>query len=366
MKGFTMSKLSEAPIAYTFDDFYLAPVHSTIRSRRDPDLSVWVDRFRCDVPIVSSPMNTVTGSDMARTMAKVGGVAVLHRYMSVTDQVAEAVGLISEGVDVWVAVGANGDSEERVAALSAAGVTAFCIDVANGHSVHCIEAVTRLRTKLPDARIMAGNVCTYDGAYRLAEAGADAIRVGIGPGSMCTTRLVTGHGVPQLSAIEDCARIKLYPGDPETEMIMQPNYYPDVAIIADGGIRGSGDIVKALAIGADAVMLGSLLAGTSETPGDTHKDPVTGALYKYYHGMASVEGRASWFDRQRTSFVPEGESTKIPHKGSTEKVLETLLGGVRSGLSYAGAMDIKELREKAQWRRVTSAGMTEARPHGKL
>jgi IMP dehydrogenase len=311
-------------------------------------------------------MNTVTGPDMARTMARLGGVAVIHRYMSIADAVAVARGLLADKVGFWIAVGANGDSEERVDALSDAGVTAFCIDVANGHSVHCVEAVKRLRTKLPDARIMAGNVCTFDGAYRLAEAGADAIRVGIGPGSMCTTRLVTGHGVPQLSAIEDCARIKEYPGDPETQMLMQPNYYPDVAIIADGGIRGSGDIVKALAIGADAVMLGSLLAGTSDTPGDTHKDTETGALYKYYHGMASVEGRASWFDRERTSFVPEGESTKIPHKGSTEKVLEVLLGGVRSGLSYSGAMNIKELRAMAQWRRVTSAGAVEARPHGKL
>lgn len=367
-----MSKLAAAPTAYTFDDFYLAPVHSNIRSRRDPDLSVWVDRFKCDLPVVASPMNTVTGADMARTMARLGGVAVIHRYMSVADQVRLATELIAEGVDHWMAVGANGDSEERVDALSDVGVTAFCIDVANGHSAHCVEAVKRLRTKRPDARIMAGNVCTYDGAYRLAEAGADAIRVGIGPGSMCTTRLVTGHGIPQLSAIEDCARIKKRVTndvliDEQGHLLkVYGNEFPDVAIIADGGIRGSGDVVKALAIGADAVMLGSLLAGTSDTPGETHKDPETGTLYKYYHGMASVEGRASWFDRERTSFVPEGESTRVPYKGSTEKVLETLIGGVRSGLSYAGANNIAELRANAQWRRVTTAGAVEARPHGKL
>jgi IMP dehydrogenase len=144
------------------------------------------------------------------------------------------------------------------------------------------------------------------------------------------------------------------------------NEFPDVAIIADGGIRGSGDVVKSIAIGADAVMLGSLLAGTSDTPGDTYKYPETGSLYKYYNGMASIAGRASWFDRERTSFVPEGVSTRITYKGSTEKVIEDLLGGVRSGLSYAGASNIAELRTNAQWRRVTTAGMTEAHPHGKL
>jgi len=197
---------------------------------------------------------------------------------------------------------------------------------------------------------MAGNVCTYDGAMRLAKAGANLLRVGVGPGAVCKTRMVTGHGVPQLSALEECVSIQ--------------KFY-DVTIIADGGIRSSGDIVKALAIGADTVMLGSLLAGTSDTPGETHKNPETGMLYKYYHGMASTEGRASWYDRAKTSYVPEGESIKVPYKGDTNKIIDELMGGLRSGMSYSGAGNLKELWKNACWMRVTPSGWREGTPHGK-
>ena len=197
---------------------------------------------------------------------------------------------------------------------------------------------------------MAGNVCTYQGARDLAEAGADSIRIGVGPGSVCTTRLVTGHGVPQLTAIEDCARLK--------------TTHPDVALIADGGIRTSGDIVKALAIGADCVMIGSLLAGTKESPGEYIEE--NGRLFKYYHGMASQEGRGRFFARAKSGLPSEGVSTKVPYVGrSTTKVIEGLCGSVKVGLSYAGAASIKELQEKAQWCRITLAGHTEGTPHGK-
>ena len=354
-----MSKLEKAPTAFTFDDFNLAPVHSSVRSRKDPDVSVGIKNFNFSIPIISAPMNTITEADMVRAMHDLGGSSVLHRYMSIEDQVKVSKELVISGTlqsssvnNFFAAVGANGDAIERTSALNSIGVKRYCIDVANGHSDHCIEAVRTIRRNIPDAVIMAGNVCTYNGAIRLVEVGADAIRVGIGPGALCTTRLVTGHGVPQLTAIEDCARIK--------------QKYPNVCIIADGGIRNSGDIVKALAIGADMVMVGSLLSGTSETPGPCIEDPQTGLLYKNYFGMASEEGRSQWFGREQTAFVPEGAATKVAFKGDTDKVVERLIGGLKVGMSYAGAFNLQELRQNVQWYRITGAGQIEGTPHGKI
>lgn len=357
--------MPQALPAYTFDDLMLIPRHSEIRSRRDPSLFSTAGRTTLKIPIFASPMNTVTEAKMIRTMASLGGAGVLHRYMSIEKQLAAVKELRDWGtidglgfdadaeMALWVSVGANGDARERIIALSAAGVNRFCVDVANGHSVHCIDAVKMIRSLVSDAVIMAGNVCTGDGAFRLAEAGADLIRVGVGPGAVCTTRLVTGHGVPQLTAIEECAKAV--------------DMFPEVGIVADGGIRSSGDVTKALAIGADFVMLGSLLSGTSDTPGETDKNPDTGMLYKYYNGMASTAGRAAggWFDRDKTSYVPEGESTRVPYKGDTGRIVEQLMGGVRVGMSYTGASNLVELRERATWRLVTAAGSHEGTPHGK-
>lgn len=359
-----MPNLVDLRKAYTFDDLMLVPQHSEIKSRRDPSLESNAGRTKLSTPVFASPMNTVTEAEMVRCMAELGGAAVLHRYMSIeaaVDVVKELMywGTIDGmGFDadveaaLWVAVGANGDTEKRIAALAAEGVRRFCVDVANGHSVHCLQAVELVKKIVPDAIVLAGNVCTTDGALRLAEAGTDLIRVGIGPGSVCTTRVVTGHGVPQLTAIEDCVKAKMG---------------RDIGIVADGGIRSSGDIVKALAMGADFVMLGGLLAGTSDTPGETHKDPETGTLYKYYHGMASEAGRShgGWFDRAKTAYVPEGESTKAPYKGETHRVIDQLMGGVRVGMSYTGAGDLAELRTRARWVEVTAAGTHEGTPHGK-
>jgi len=352
-----MSKLENAPYAFTYDDFFLAPVHSSVRSRKDPDVSVALPGLQLDIPILSSPMNTITEEEMTRCMRQQGAGAVLHRYLSIEDQVAKCRNLqdvlAAEGSKAafFVAIGATGDFLERAQELTKVGVNNFCIDVANGHNQNCIDATTVIRSKLPRSKIMAGNVCTYDGAVRLASAGATSIRVGIGPGSMCTTRIVTGHGIPQLTALEDCAKIRNMG-------------FENVALIADGGIRNSGDLVKSLAIGADAVILGSLLAGTKETPGEFIEEG--GRLYKYYAGMASEHGRASWFDRGKTSFIPEGVSTKVPFEGKAAyKVVENLIGGLRSGMSYANATSIQELRNNAKWMRVTAAGYQEGTPHGK-
>lgn len=348
----------EAAQAFTFDDFQLVPQHSTVRSRKDPVVRTEAGSITLETPLIASPMNTVTGTEMARAMADAGGTAVLHRYQSIEAQVAQAVELREHGTldldtvdDFWAAVGVSGDAVERVEALWAVGVRRFCVDVANGHSQWAIGATAAIKTAHPDALVMAGNVCSYDGALALAEVGADALRVGIGPGSMCTTRLVTGHGIPQLTAIDECSRVK--------------QLHPDTFIIADGGIRSSGDCVKALAAGADAVMLGSLLAGTSETPGDIITD-ADGSQWKHYAGMASEAGRGrdAWFSRDRTAFVPEGSSTRVRYKGETHFVLQRTVGGIRVGMSYAGAHSLRELQDRAEWRRVTPSGIVEATPHG--
>jgi len=374
-----MSKLQEAPQAFTFDDMVLVPQYSKVKSRKDPDISVNVPGFKYRMPIVSSPMSTVTETEMIVTMAKLGGVGVLHRYMSIEFQVKvvkEVQARLSDAggylyVDntppFYVAVGANGDCLQRVQALLEAGVIGFCVDVANGHNELSVEAVRAIRNMAPTARIMAGNVCTYGGAHRLAEAGANSIRVGIGGGSMCTTRQVTGHGVPQLSAIEDCVRIKTKQVNEGESFECKTVYfqaYPDVAIIADGGIRKSSDIIKSLAIGADAVMLGGLLAGTLETPGEWLDEE--DGLYKYYHGMASDEGREKWFKKAKSGTPAEGVSKKILYRGrSAAKVIEGLCASTKIGLSFSGAMSVAELKERARWRRITRAGYTEGTPHGK-
>jgi len=356
-------KLSEAKYAFTFDDLMLIPQHSDVKSRKAPDVRTKLSDTRSlDIPIVSAPMNTVTEHHMMKVMSDLGGSSVLHRYMSSDDQLRECIEALKgkNSRRFFVAVGASGDFVERAYRLyDTLGIADFCVDVANGHSEICIRAIEALMSKMDKLNIMAGNVCTYEGTMRLAEAGAGIIRVGVGPGSMCKTRIVTGHGVPQLSAIEDCARVK--------------DDYDDVTIIADGGIRNSGDIVKALAAGADAVMLGGLLAGADETPGEIYELEFRGALhqkmgkFKRYAGMASEEGRKfnGWFTEEDASFIPEGESVEVPYKGPVKSVIDNLVGGLRVGMSYAGAMSIKDLQENAEWVRVTENGRVEGTPHGK-
>src|SRR3990167_2940645 len=350
-------KLDEAKTAYTFDDFYLEPQHSRVKSRKDPGASTTIAGLSLKIPIVSAPMSTVTDVEMSLAMHTAGGEAVVHRYMSIEDQIEITKKIRTALVDYqdsWLpffAVGATGDFIERALDLHQHGVTKFCVDIANGHNVICVDAVRWLLEVLPNSKIMAGNVCTYDGANSLVQAGVHVIRCGIGGGSICTTRQVTAHGVPQLTAIENCLQVKKF---------------SDVSIIADGGIRHSGDIVKAIAVGADAVMIGGLLAGTDESPGATIRDADTGQLYKHYHGMASEEARKEWFESEDVSFVPEGTSFKVFHKGSAKKIIEQLVGGLKVGMSYSGVDNLVDLRAKAKWVRVTDNGRREANPNRKM
>jgi IMP dehydrogenase len=469
--------MQELPLALTFDDVLLVPRRSRIRSRADVSTRTQLTRgIALEIPVVSANMDTVTTAPMAIALAQLGGIGVLHRFLSVDDEVAEVVrvkrfrtrvisdphtiapaatlaqarseaerlgvsGLLvvdSDGrlvgilttrdvragdgshavadhmtprerlitgppgisaadalallhqhrieklplagadgrvagmvtlrdleqearypqatrdgegrLRVAAAIGVRGGYLERAEALLAADADALVLDIAHGHADSALEAVRELKRRFPQAEVIAGNVATADGVRDLAAAGADAIKVGIGPGFACTTRLVAGVGVPQLSAVLDCAKAARESGVP---------------LIADGGIRRPGDLAKAIAAGASSVMVGSLLAGRSESPGDVVRR--RGRLYKVYRGMASrsaagarlaIEGRGDALDQ----YVPEGEEMEFPLRGPVDEVIAELVGGLRSGMSYLDSATIEEFWGNAQFIRQTEAGQRETHP----
>lgn len=332
--------------AVSYDDVLLVPKYSEIESRSQIDIGSNLDsNLRFDLPVISSPMDTVTEDKMALAMDKYGGLGLIHRYNSIEDQVAIAALACFEddNAKVGAAVGMTGDFEERALALRSVGVKVLCVDVAHGHHIMMERCLKTLKDRFGDEiHIMAGNVATLEGFDALASWGADSIRVGIGGGSICSTRLISGHGVPTLASVIECAKSSY-----------------DVKIVADGGVKTSGDIIKSLAAGADFVMIGSLLAGTEETPGETYQNN-TGKKYKVYRGMASADAQNSW--RGKTS-TPEGISTTVPYKGSVDDVLKDLAGGIRSGFSYTGVRSLRELQSKATFIRQTTAGQSESFTH---
>lgn len=332
--------------ALTYDDVLLVPSYNHYESRKEVEISS-LDRsgkLKLDLPIMTANMDTITESSMANFMSSKGGIGFLHRFMSVDQNVKEYKAC--EG-KVVVSIGTNENEIERAMALRDAGADYYCIDVAHAHAKYVGKTLKKLRELLGEnACLIAGNVATYAGADYLASCGADIIKVGIGGGSVCTTRIKTGFGVPNLTAIKECAKI-------------------DRSIIADGGIRTSGDIVKALAFGADFVMIGSLMSGTRPTPGEVLTDD-QGYRYKTYRGMASKEvmddhrgGVAEW----KTA---EGVATRVPYNENEEAIIADIVGGLRSGLTYAGAKDIKELQRKLNYIEVTQAGRIESLPHKTL
>jgi IMP dehydrogenase len=329
----------------TFDDVLLVPTKSEVRSRKDPQLSSQITRKQSLMtPIISANMDTVTEADMAIAMAKMGGLGIVHRFNTIETQVQMLRQIQSQGASlISASIGVNDDFKERAQALVQAGANIITIDIAHGHSVTMMEVMKWLKDKFPQVEIIAGNVATPDGAFDLIQAGADAIKVGIGPGSMCTTRIITGCGVPQLSAIAMCAEVGLEHGVP---------------IIADGGIRTSGDIVKAFAAGASTVMLGSMLAGTIETPGEIKNGR------KEYRGMASKSAQTNWRGGVPEGMAAEGESTKVSVKGHVKDVIHELCGGIRSGMSYLNATQLSEIRTKARFIEMSAAGTHESRAHG--
>ncbi len=331
----------------TFDDVILVPAYNGIKSRNMVTTSVKVSGRLFDIPIVSSNMDTVTGEAMARLMASHGGLALLHRFMSVEDNVA-LFKKVFDPKHVGVSIGLGDEGMARAEALIAAGAEIVCVDIAHGHSKEMNRTIRELREKFHDnIMIVAGNVATYAGADYLAAAGADAIKVGIGPGSVCTTRMKTGFGVPQLTAIVECSKV-------------------DRHIIADGGIRYPSDAVKALAAGADLVMIGGLLSGTDETPGDVHEKKLADGgvkRFKRFRGMASREAQEDFWGAMQDWKTAEGVALEVPCKGPAKAVIMDLMGGIRSGMTYCGAQEIRELKRKAQFMEITPAGRTEGTPH---
>ncbi|HEY8271197.1 MAG TPA: IMP dehydrogenase [Pseudobdellovibrionaceae bacterium] len=329
----------------TFDDVLIMPKRSDVRSRRDPSLaSKLTKNISLETPILSANMDTVTGCEMAIAMHNLGGLGILHRFMSIEEQAEMVRKVKAAGVKVISAsIGVGEEAKTRATILVESGVSVITVDIAHGHSIQMIEAMKWLKDTYPQVEIIAGNLAMPDAARDLIEAGADAIKVGIGPGSMCTTRIITGAGVPQLTAIALCAEIADSYGVP---------------VIADGGIKTSGDIVKAFAAGASTVMLGSMLAGTLETPGEMKHGK------KQYRGMASKSAQVSWRGGVPEGMAPEGESTMVNIKGRAKDVIIEIAGGIRSGMSYINATSIAEIREKAFFMEMSSNGVAESRAHG--
>jgi len=293
-------------------------------------------------PIIASPMDTVCDVDMCKAMSDRGGLGILHRYMSYQEQIIKSQDLIEEKYNFGVAIASNNGFLAQADNLYNIGVRIFLIDTANGHSDYAINAVRQLSSSLPDAHIMAGNVATYDGFKRLADAGADSVRVGIGGGSVCTTRIVSGHGVPTAQSVSDIAMANEY----------------ECSIIADGGIRNSGDMVKAFALGADAVMLGSMLAGTDEAPGELFES--NGSLVKHFRGMASSNAQ---IDFSGKASVAEGVSTTIPYKGSVNTIVDQIRGGLGSGCSYSGVQSLEDIYSVSEAIHVSALSVGESKPH---
>ncbi len=336
----------------TFDDVLLVPSWSEVLPREVSLKSQFSRHIFLNVPIASAAMDTVTEAPMATALAKEGGIGVIHKNMSIEAQAAEVAKVHARGLQVAAALGITADVETRAGALVEAGVNAVVLDSAHGHSKGVVKALRKVKAAFPDLDVVVGNVATAEATRCLIDNGADAVKVGIGPGSICTTRVVAGVGVPQLTAIFDCASAAEGSGVP---------------VIGDGGLRYSGDIVKALAAGADCVMCGSLLAGTEEAPGQMLEDFKNGKKFKVYRGMGSIDAMEAgskdrYFQTGAMKLVPEGIVGKVPYKGPVSDVIYQLLGGLRSGMGYCGAKDLRSLRS-ARFIRITSNGVVENHPH---
>jgi IMP dehydrogenase len=327
-----------------FDDLLLVPQYSDIESRKEIDIGNTLSGIKFSMPIISAPMDTVTETAMAHTMNKYGGLGIIHRYNTIDEQakLVRRCAHASKTENVAAAIGVTGDFLDRAIELTKAGANILCVDVAHGHHAMMRYALEVLKNTFGETpHIMAGNVATLAAFNDLADWGADSIRVGIGGGSICSTRIQTGHGVPTLQSIIECAQTNR-----------------DAKIIADGGIKNSGDVVKALAAGADFVIVGSLLAGSTQSPGEVfYKD---GRKLKTYRGMASPEAQKDW---RGVASSLEGVSTAIPFKGHAGDILNNLKRGIRSGLSYSGARNLTELRAKAQFIKQTNASQSESNTH---
>jgi IMP dehydrogenase len=363
------------PIGLTFDDVLLLPGYSDFSRADIRTTTQLTKKIMLEAPLVSSPMDTVTESELAIALAKAGGIGMIHRNLTVEEQAAQVGKVRGKKLLVGAAIGASKGFEERAEALIAADVSVIVIDSAHGFSSGIIDTLKYLKKTYPKLQIIAGNVATFDGAQALIDAGADGIRVGMGPGAICTTRIISGMGMPQLTAIMETSRAARAAGVP---------------IIADGGIKYSGDIVKALAAGASTVMMGGFFASTQEAPGEKialtpdqipaqfkHllKQKLKSYQFKTYRGMGSIgamehgakiksedefHGKSYYKDK---ILVAEGVEGLVPVKGIVEELVGQALGGVKSGFYYLGVKNVEQLWEEAQFIQITQASLTESHPH---
>lgn len=338
----------------SFDDVILEPQYSELETRKNIDTSIEVKfnnkSIKFNIPIISSPMSTVTEAHMSNAMISLGGLGIIHRYNTIEFQ-AKLLGFVNHRDYRAAAIGATGDYKERLSELVKNDLNVVCIDIAHGDHILMEKAIEFIRSEYPDLFVMAGNVATGNAYKRLALAGAHAVRTSVGSGSICTTRIQTGHGIPTFQAVLDCYAAK-------QDYIESGNDYPTPYIIADGGIKNSGDIVKSLAAGADFVMLGSMLSGTRETPGKIIMQD--GKKIKRYNGMASKVAQKNW---KGTYNSIEGVASYVPYKGTTSKVINEIMSNVRSGMSYSGANTLKELYDNAMFRRQTVSSHAEGNAH---
>lgn len=337
----------------TFDDVLLVPKKTNVQSRSYVDLTTKLTKkIFLKLPLISANMDTVTESQMAIAIAKIGGIGIIHRFLTIEDEVEEVKKVKKENILVGAAIGIRGDYQQRCQALIKAGADVIVIDIAHGYSTHLLKVLKELTKKFPKTEFIAGNVATAEATEAIIRNGASAVKVGIGPGALCTTRIVTGAGVPQLTAIADCAEVaKKY----------------QVPIIADGGIRQSGDIVKALAAGASTVMIGSLFAGCEESPALTFFR--NNKKYKMTRGMASLMAN---IDRQKKDesikrdlkkYAAEGVEAIVPYRGKVADLVDQLIGGIKSGFSYCGANTLSQLWKNAEFIQITQSSLIESAPH---
>lgn len=350
-------------LGLTYDDVLLLPDASDVVPSEVDTKTHLTREIQLDIPLISSAMDTVTESAMAIAMAKAGGIGIIHRNLAIEEQVTHVKLVKGAGLLVGAAVGVGDDGFERAEALIESGVDVIVVDTAHGHHRAVLEAIARIKKHYAKQEIIGGNVATRAGAQALINAGADAVKVGVGPGSICTTRVVAGVGVPQITAIMEAAKACKK---------------ADIPLIADGGLQYSGDIAKAIVSGADTVMLGSLLAGCEESPGELVE--VDGRKYKSYRGMGSLgamqsRGNKKSFSKDRymqddvlaeDKLVPEGIEGKVAYRGPVAQVVHQLVGGLRSGMGYAGAEDIAALQKRGRLIQITAAGLQESHPHDVL
>ena len=340
--------------ALTFDDVLLLPKYSNVLPSNTDIFLNLTKKIYLKVPFLTSAMDTVTESKMATAIAIEGGMGIIHRNLNIKNQSSEVKKVKSKSLLVGAAIGTNKEDLDRARSLISNGVDLIVIDTAHGHSEKVLKTLSKIKKITKKIPVCVGNIATGEAAKKLYNSGADIIKVGIGPGSICTTRMVAGIGVPQISAIMDVKKA-----------LKKRN----VKIISDGGIKFSGDIAKALAAGADAIMMGSIFAGTEESPGKKFK--IKGKIYKQYRGMGSIGAMSAgsanrYFQKNfkdKSKFVPEGVEGRVEYKGKVSKIIYQLQGGLRSSMGYIGAKNLKEINKKAKFVKITKAGFYESMVH---